>query len=69
MDDRAKQRGADIGNWPELGCGAKFAPWAKGAIMVVELFTGPGVWAGFMAERAPRDIKHHLAAYDLAQKA
>jgi len=27
-----KQSGGDIEEWPRVGCGAKFVPWAKGAV-------------------------------------
>eukprot|EP00975_Prorocentrum_lima_P011876 2526335-Prorocentrum_lima.AAC.1 len=36
--------------WPEIGCGARFVPWARGASMVMEVQMSDGSWEAFMAE-------------------
>ena len=41
VDDLINVHGADIANWPNIGCGAKFAP----SPMVAELKLGPNGWA------------------------
>ena len=59
-------------DWPHIGCGSKFRPWAKGASMVVELKMGNGEWQSFMAEQMPNElddaINSHHAAFAMAQR-
>ena len=66
MPDPMEGRG--IGNYPIIGCGAKFRPWARGESLVVEfLDKHTGQWQAFMADQMPElldaEIKKHQAAF------
>ena len=39
--------------WPEIGCGAKFAPWKRGPSMLAEILLESGEWKAFLCERPP----------------
>ena len=43
--------GPDVLKWPQPGCGARFAPWARGPSMVVEMKTEADERVAFLAER------------------
>ena len=64
--------GEDVSKWPQIGCGANFKPWSRGASMVVEMMAHDGQWISFMADRLPEQlddvIKAHHAAFHLATK-
>ena len=47
--------------WPgqDLGCGAKFAPWARGPSKVVEMKV-EGEWVCFLAERLPDQLDDEI---------
>ena len=64
--------GEDRAEWPQVGCGARFTPFKKGASMVVEIKQADNEWTSFVAERIPSElddaIKGHRAKFYMAQK-
>ena len=44
--------GRDWKTWPQVGCGAKFVPWSRGASIILELKCGD-TWRAMMAVRPP----------------
>ncbi len=64
--------GDNLDNWPKVGCGAKFLPWARGESMVAEIRLGDGTWEAFCADRMPRELddeikKVHADFFEAAQ--
>ena len=58
-----------VEHWPQIGCGSKFRPWAKGASMVVELKMGNGEWQSFMPEPMPAELDDTIPKGAHAQRA
>ena len=46
--------------WPEVGCGSRFIPHAKGASLVVELNSKDGAWHAFLSERIPPKLDNRI---------
>ena len=40
-------------NWPQIGCGCKFVPYAKGPSKVLQIQLPNGSWAAVVSERLP----------------
>eukprot|EP00975_Prorocentrum_lima_P049323 10319612-Prorocentrum_lima.AAC.1 len=55
-----EQYSANVERWPEVGCGARFVPWARGASMVVEMQMIDRTWAAFMADRFPDVLEKEI---------
>eukprot|EP00975_Prorocentrum_lima_P013557 2879640-Prorocentrum_lima.AAC.1 len=51
---------ADVTKWPDVGCGTRFVPWARGASMVVEMQMVDRTWVAFMAERFPEVLEEEV---------
>ena len=47
-----KAYGRDWKMWPQVGCGARFVPWSRGASIILELKCGDS-WRAMMAVRPP----------------
>eukprot|EP00975_Prorocentrum_lima_P051271 10739690-Prorocentrum_lima.AAC.1 len=50
----------NVDKWPEVGCGARCVPWARGASMVMEMRMTDGTWEAFMAERFPEALDDEI---------
>ena len=64
----------EVPNWPKIGCGADFIPWAKGMSMVAEVKCADRVWMAFSADRLPAQLddeikKHTCSLLPSRQKA
>ena len=55
-----------VEQWPGIGCGSRFVPWAKGASMVVELKMSTGEWQSCMADRLPAELDDELKCHHAA---
>eukprot|EP00974_Lingulodinium_polyedra_P125550 11194980-Lingulodinium_polyedra.AAC.1 len=51
VENPVAQHGDDVSKLPTLGCGAIFAPWKRGASLVIEMQARDGEWLSFMADR------------------
>eukprot|EP00975_Prorocentrum_lima_P055198 11573443-Prorocentrum_lima.AAC.1 len=50
----------NIDQWPKVGCGARFVPWAKGASLVAEIKMPDGTWEALMADRFPEQLHDEI---------
>lgn len=46
-----------VKNWPEVGCGARYHGWKRGAGMVIEVCSSEGQWEAFLSEWLPEILK------------
>ena len=69
VEDMHKEYGEEE-NWPKIGCGSNFVPYAKGFSMVTEIKCPDGQWTAFSSDRLPPqlddEIKKVQAAFYLA---
>ena len=57
VDRMAANFGGDYQRRPNVGCGSRFVPEAKGASMVVEFKMKDGSWEASLSERIPPDAR------------
>ncbi len=55
LKEMTKLHGPNKQLWPDIGCGAKFRPWCRGASKILEIKTDEG-WVNIIAERLPEQL-------------
>ena len=61
-----------VSNFPHVGCGANYVPWARGASMVCEIqLRGGSSWEAFLADHTPPalDDQFKKISYDALSRA
>ena len=59
VGDMRKEYGEED-NWPKIGCGSNFVPWAKGFSMVTEIKCPDGTWTAFSSDRLPTQLDDEI---------
>ncbi len=72
MQTIGKKYGDDPLRWPQIGCLARFYPWARGDAMLAEFKTQSGEWKCFLSSLLPEiiddEIKKSRAMFNEAMK-
>ena len=63
----------EVTNFPHIGCGANYVPWARGPSMVceIQMRQHTGEWEAFLADHTPPTLDDQLKkiSYDALSKA